>query len=56
MHLQCCLVKKSRLPCPSGQAGTTLSLTVTLSVVEGCFLSGLLESMFLLNKLKLKYN
>ncbi len=27
----CCFVSGNRLPCPSGQAGTTLSLTVTLS-------------------------
>ena len=27
----------NRLPCPSSQAGTPLSLTVTLSGVEGCF-------------------
>jgi hypothetical protein len=33
---QCRLDRKSRLPCPFGQAGTSLSLTVTLSEVEGC--------------------
>jgi hypothetical protein len=30
------LCSESRLPSPSGQAGTSLSLTVTLSEVEGC--------------------
>jgi hypothetical protein len=34
-RIQCRLVSENRLPCPFGQAGTTLSLTVTLSEVEG---------------------
>jgi hypothetical protein len=56
--IQCRLVSENRLPCPSlsdwfiqagGQAGTTLSLTVTLSVVEGCLHPTFIENLSKLN-------
>jgi hypothetical protein len=48
-RIQCRLVSENRLPCPSGQAGTTLSLTVTLSVVEGCLHPTFIEYLSKLN-------
>jgi hypothetical protein len=49
---QCRLVSENRLPCPSGQAGTTLSLTVTLSVVEGCLHPTFIEYLSKLNDIE----
>jgi hypothetical protein len=50
---QCRLVNENRLPCPCGQAGTTLSLTVTLSVVEGCLHPTFIEYLSKLNDIDL---
>lgn len=41
---------RSKLPCPSSQAGTTLSLAVTLSEVEGC---SVLRFLTLSNKIEI---
>jgi hypothetical protein len=49
---QCRLVSENRLPCPCGQAGTTLSLTVTLSVVEGCLHPTFIENLSKLNDIE----
>jgi hypothetical protein len=53
--IQCRLVSENRLPCPSGQAGTTHSLTVTLSVVEGCLHPTFIENLSKLNDIELRF-